>query len=215
MSEDLFSAIDELDAPRVRELLAGGADPNVLNATWAGLRPLHAAVQAIALDEGGGGLDMIEALLAHGADVNGWTARKDQTPLLTALFEEQPALAERLLAAGADPNVRNSEGDSPLRVAAARGDRAMVSLLLGAGAAKTIDDWGGLSGRTALGLAAEQLDVPMMKMLLDAGADPSAQGEYGLTASHLLPPREQSDPEAWDAAYELLRSAVVQRLPRP
>ncbi|MFT3764570.1 MAG: ankyrin repeat domain-containing protein [Minicystis sp.] len=211
MSDELFSAIDALDVPRVRALLAGGADPNALQDTWAGLRPLHAAIQTIAVSDGGGGLDLITVLLEHGADVNGWTASKDQTPLLTALFEQMPAAAELLLAAGADPNVRSSEGESPLRVAAAAGDRAMVSRLLAAGAAKTIDDWGGLSGRTALALAAERLDVPMMKMLLDAGADPRAQGEYGLTADQRLPPREQSDPEVWAAAFEMLRTAPSRR----
>jgi uncharacterized protein len=209
MSEQLFSAIAQLDAPRVRELLAAGADPNALQSTWAGLRPLHAAICAIALRDGQAGLDVVTALLEHGADVDGWTASKDQTPLLTALFEEQPAVAELLLAAGADPNVRSSEGESPLRVVVASGDRAMVSRLLGAGAARTIDDCGGLSGGTALAFAAERLDVPMMKMLLDAGADPRAQGEYGLTADQWLPAREQSDPEAWEAAFEMLRSALV------
>jgi len=211
MSKDLFSAIDQLDAPRVRELLAAGADPNALQETWPGLRPLHAAVQAIVSSDGRGDLAVLEALLEHGADVNGWTASKDQTPLLTALLEDQRAAAELLVAAGADPNVRSSEGESPLRVVAAAGDRAMVALLLGAGAAKTIDDWGGLSGRTALAFAVERLDVEMMKMLLDAGADPAAQGDYGYTAYDYLPSREQSDPEVWDAALELLRSAAVRR----
>ncbi|PTL85022.1 ankyrin repeat domain-containing protein [Vitiosangium sp. GDMCC 1.1324] len=201
MSKELFAAIELHDASRVKALLAGGADPNEPQAQWPGLRPLHVAINELAER---GGLDVLMALLEHGADVNAWNVGRDVTPLLVAVFEGQQGAVEALLKAGADPNVRSSEGDTPLRAAAGVGDLGIAFLLLGAGAARTINDWGGLTGYTALGHAARRLDLPMIKLLLDAGADPRAPDEDGRPAHYRLPPRAESDSQTWDAAFELL-----------
>jgi ankyrin repeat protein len=204
MSKELFAAIEQHDASRVKALLAGGADPNEPQARWPGLRPLHVAINELAER---GGLDVLMALLEHGADVNAWNVGRDVTPLLVAVFEGQQAAVEALLKAGADPNVRSSEGDTPLRACAGVGDLGIAALLLGAGAARTINEWGGQAGYTALGLAASRLDIPMMRLLLDAGADPEAPDEDDRPARDRLPPRGASDSQIWDAAFELLRGA--------
>jgi hypothetical protein len=47
----------------------------------------------------------------------------------------------------------------------------------------------------------------MMRLLLDAGADPEAPDEDDQPARDRLPPRDASDPQIWDAAFELLRGA--------
>jgi ankyrin repeat protein len=168
------------------------------------LRPLHVAINELSE---GGGLDVVLALLEHGANVNAWNVGRDVTPLLVAVFEGQQAAVEMLLKAGAEPNVRSSEGDTPLRACVEVGNVEMASLLLSAGATRTINDWGGLLGFTALGHAARRLDLPMIKLLLDAGADPRAPDEDALPAHHRLPPRDESDSQAWDAAFELLGGA--------
>ncbi|ATB44057.1 hypothetical protein CYFUS_009538 [Cystobacter fuscus] len=204
MSKELFAAIEQHDAPRVKALLAGGADPNEPQAQWPGLRPLHVAINELAER---GGLDVLMALLEHGADVNAWNVGRDVTPLLVAVFEGQQAAVEALLKAGADPNVRSSEGDTPLRACAGVGDLGIASLLLGAGASRTINEWGGQAGYTALGLAASRLDIPMMRRLLDAGADPEAPDEDDRPARDRLPPRDASDSQIWDVAFELLRGS--------
>ncbi|OJH40344.1 ankyrin repeat domain-containing protein [Cystobacter ferrugineus] len=204
MSKELFAAIEQHDSSRVKALLAGGADPNEPQAQWPGLRPLHVAINELAER---GGLDVIMALLEHGADVNTWNVGRDVTPLLVAVFEGQQAAVKALLKAGADPNVRSSEGDTPLRACAGVGALGIASLLLGAGAARTINEWGGQAGYTALGLAASRLDIPMMRLLLDAGADPEAPDEDDRPARDRLPPRGASDSQIWDAAFELLRGA--------
>ena len=204
MSKELFAAIEQHDASRVKALLAGGADPNEPQAQWPGLRPLHVAINELAER---GGLDVLMALLEHGADVNAWNVGRDVSPLLVAVFEGQQAAVEALLKAGADPNVRSSEGDTPLRACAGVGDLGIASLLLGAGAARTINEWGGQAGYTALGLAASRLDIPMMRLLLDAGADPEAPDEDDRHARDRLPPRAESDSQTWDAAFELLGGA--------
>jgi ankyrin repeat protein len=107
--------------------------------------------------------------------------------LLSAIFNDQAQIVESLLRAGADPNVRNDEGYSPLRTCVEKGDLLTASLLLQAGATKTVDDYGNLHGLTALGMAATKLDLPMLQLLLGAGADPLACDEDNKTARERLP----------------------------
>jgi ankyrin repeat protein len=204
MSKELFAAIDQHDVSRVKALLAGGADPNEPQPQRPGLRPLQVAINELSE---GGGLDVVLALLEYGADVNAWNVEQDVTPLLVAVFEGQQEAVGALLKAGAEPNVCSSEGDTPLRACAGLGNLDIASLLLDAGAARTINDWGGLTGYTALGIAASRLDLPMMRLLLDAGADPEAPDEDDRPARDRLPPRDESDSHTWDVAFELLRVA--------
>lgn len=204
MSKELFAAIEQHDASRVKALLVEGANPNEPQPEPPGLRPLQVAIYELA---DGGGLDVLLALIEHGADVNAWDVEQDKTPLLVAACENELAAVEALVKVGANPNVRSSEGDTPLRACAEVGNLGIASLLLGAGATQTINDWGGLSGYTALGHAADRLDLPMIKLLLDAGADPRAPDEDGRPAHYHLPPRAESDSQTWDAAFELLGGA--------
>jgi uncharacterized protein len=204
MSEELFTAIKQHDTAQVKALLTSGADPNEPQQEWPGLLPLQVAIHALA---DGGELSVLLALLEHGADVNAWDAERDRTPLLEAVCENQLAAVELLLNAGAEPNVRSSEGDTPLRACAEVSNVVMASLLLRAGATRTINDWGGLTGCTALGIAISRLDLPMMRLLLDAGADPEAIDDDRQPTRDRLPPRAESDSQTWDAAFELLGGA--------
>jgi ankyrin repeat protein len=120
-------------------------------------------------------------LIRHGADVNRWDERHQCTPILAAVHNEHINAARILLAAGADPNVRDDVGYSPLRICAEKGYLEMARLLLLCGATKTIDEWGGDGAMTALGLAARELQVEMVKLLLANGADPQGQDVDGLT----------------------------------
>ena len=202
-STQLFAAIEQHDASRIAELLADGHDPNALQAKLPGFRPLHAAIHEL---DRGGGLDVVAMLLEHGADVDGRNAGRDLTPLLAAVLKGQRAAIELILKAGADPNVVTSNMDSPLQACARTGDCYVASLLLAAGAGRTINerDW---RSNHALGLAAYRLDLSMMRMLLAAGADPDATDEDDEEYDHLLPWRVASNQDEWDAASELLRRA--------
>jgi len=204
VSKELFTAIEQHDTARVKALLAAGADPNEPRQKWPRLLPLQVAIHAL---DDGGELEVLLALLEHGADVNAWDAERDRTPLLEAVCENQLAAVELLLKAGAEPNVRSSEGDTPLRACVEVGNVEMASLLLSAGATRTINDWGGLLGFTALGIAIWQLDIPMMKLLLDAGADPEAPDDSRGPTRERLPPRDESNSQRWDTAFELLGGA--------
>jgi hypothetical protein len=205
-STELFEAIEQHDLDGLRARLAQGADPNALQAEWPQFRPLHAAIEAL---EEGGSMEALILLLRSGAAVDE-RCGEDVTPLLMAVFRKQREAVRMLLAAGADPNCRGGEGDSPLRWSVDEDDYELAAMLLRCGATKTIDDagtfdsTGGYSAMTALGRAASKLNIRMIQLLLEAGADPEARDYDRRTARSLLPPRETSDPALWDAAEQLL-----------
>jgi hypothetical protein len=57
---------------------------------------------------------------------------------------------------------------------------------------------------TALGRAASRLNLSMIKLLLEAGADPKALDDDHRTARERLPEREMTSAQIWDAAAGLL-----------
>lgn len=201
MSVDLHHAIQAHDLDTLARLLAAGDDPNGLATERLGWRPLHAAINEI---EDGGDVEAVVLLLRHGADCNLWDADHDATPLLMALFREQRDAALMLLAAGADPNVKGDEGDTPLSWCVQQGDLKMAATLLRAGAAKTIDQSTALEWRTALGHAAYRLDIEMIRLLLASGASADATDSDRCTARERLPERTEENAEKWDVAVELL-----------
>ncbi|WPB77257.1 ankyrin repeat domain-containing protein [Archangium violaceum] len=202
MSKELFEAIEKHDVEGLARVLSQEADPNALKAEWPGWLPLQAAVEEL---EYGGPVEALVLLLRHGANIEGM-APHDQTatPLLMAVFRRQLEAIRLLLAAGADANYQGSEGDSPLRVCVEQGDLATAAMLLRSGATRTIDEAGGPTGMSALGRAASRLDVPMIELLLRAGADPEASDLDRQKARERLPPRDAENQEAWDAAAALL-----------
>lgn len=186
MSDALLEAIYTRDVDRVAKLLAAGADPNEGGKSrYVDDRefPLQAAIgelKAYGVDHPGGPepagpSDSVVLLLRHGARVNGWDVNNEGDPLFIAVVINHIETARLVLAHGADPNVRDDEGYSPLRICAHEGYLEMARLLLLCGATKTIDEWGGARPMTALGLAARGLHVEMVKLLLAHGADPQGQ----------------------------------------
>lgn len=201
MPTELFEAIETHDLDRLSTLLNGGADPNVLKHGWPEWLPLHAAVEEL---EYRGPVEALVLLLRHGARVDGLGADRNATALLMAIFRRQQEAVRVLLAAGADPNFKGSEGDSPLRACAQLGEHAMAAMLLRCGATRTINEAGGLRPMTALGLAASRLDIPMMELLLQAGADPQALDLDRQMAREHLPSRDADNQATWDTAAALL-----------
>lgn len=201
MSTELFDTIEKHDVERLATLLSGGADPNAIKHEWPEWLPLHAAVEEL---EYGGPVEALVLLLRHGARIDGLGADRNATPLLMAIFRRQTEAVRLLLAAGADPNFKGSEGDSPLRACVELSEHAMAAMLLRCGATRTSDEAGGLSGMSALGRAASRLDVPMIELLLRAGADPEASDLDRQRARERLPPRDSENQETWDAAAALL-----------
>jgi uncharacterized protein len=213
MSESFVDAIERGNVDRVAELLAAGVDANatVISRYYTlefRLTPLQAAVRALqtpGAPEPGGSIDSVVLLLRYGADVNRWDEEKETTPLLIAVFMNHLDAVCILLAAGADPNVRDDEGYSPLRVCAQEGYLEMARLLLLCGANKTIHEaGGGGSGMNALGYAATRLNVDMVRLLLTHGADPLVEDNDRMTTfTRLQYTRHPDDPASQDRLQEI------------
>ena len=98
--------------------------------------------------------------------------------LMRAIARNRKADVEKAIAAGANINATNPEGDSPL-IEAARLDRtALVELLASKGANINAQ---GKGGDTALHRAAQHYRSGTLEMLLEKGAGPNIKNEKGDT----------------------------------
>jgi len=124
----------------------------------------------------GGYLDIVDDLLAAGADLK-LTTPSGETALMMAAWNDRVTIAKDLLDRGALVNAANSNGETALTLASQTcPDGKMVQLLLGAGAdpnAKGND--GGTALRAAVG------NPIVVEKLLAAGADPTVKDKYGNT----------------------------------
>jgi ankyrin repeat protein len=109
-----------------------GADLTLRSAD--GFTPLHLAAFF-------GGVEAVRAVLATGfaADADADNPFRVR-PLHSAAAARDLESARALLAAGADPDVRQNGGYTPLHTAAHNGDHALVALLLDHGADRALAD---------------------------------------------------------------------------
>ena len=188
----LYLACTNGSAEVVAPLLDAGADPE---ARTAGETALMTAVRT-------GSVDIVELLIANGADLDATQRESGQTLLMTAAAEMHPAVVRILLARGADVHARSVVGFTPLTFAARAGDLESVKLLIAAGAsanerlpvarrgpgitAEAGDaDNDEPAGTTVLVLAIVNAHYELAAYLLGQGADPNADSE-GQTALHAL-----------------------------
>lgn len=120
------------------------------------LERLLAAVQT-------GDLKTFSALLPALENVNDalWMSR---TALHEAAAHEHPRIVEHLLTVGADPNLPDINGITPLMEAASGGDVVTMKLLLEAGASPTLRD---KFGSTASDYAQAQRQAAAVRLLQD------------------------------------------------
>ncbi len=122
----LIGAIMHGDSAKVKELLAGGANPN--EGQMVGLSPVFLSL--VHQDK-----ESFHALVAKGADIHG-TDPSGSTLLMWAAFNDKgdPEIVNELLARGLNPAVANKAGETALTWASRRGSTAVVAALENAGA---------------------------------------------------------------------------------
>jgi ankyrin len=211
----LMWAAAEGHADVVELLLARGADPALSSAasTKQERRP-PGGMTALIFASRQGKLEAALALLDGGADID--QAGADSTsPLLIAVVNGHYDLASMLIERGANPNLADANGRTPLYAAIDLRNvqwsqapapelpqathLAMITKLLDAGANPSIKmtgmvghrgsfdmRWSDLKGGTAFSRAAWNGDIEVMRLLLDRGADPNVVTEKGETPLLLL-----------------------------
>ena len=161
---DVADAAMKGDRAALRTLLQQRADVNAPQAD--GATALHWAVYRNDLEIAG-------LLIQAGARATA-ANREGATPLSLASINGNAAMIEKLLKAGADPNVPVlSHGETALMLAARTGDVEAIRLLLDYGADAEAKD--ALRGTTALMWAAAQEHPAAVAALIEYGADVSAR----------------------------------------
>jgi ankyrin repeat protein len=169
----LFDAISHQNLALVELLLSKNANPN--SKDNSGETPLTLAVR---LQGVGTSMQIVEQLLAHGADANVAPTSGGGSPLLVAVNSGNTNLIGALLAKGADVNLRSALGLTPLHVASARGYTHVMEVLLAKGADISPQD---NDGNTPLHYAAYNGLKPAVEILLAHGAKVDVTNEDGLT----------------------------------
>jgi len=139
-----------------------------------GTTALHWAVQS-------NDLQLADLLLRNGASASA-ANKAGATPLLLATQNGNAAMVERLLTAGADPNVPLTKtGDTALMMAARTGKADAVKILLDHKAqVNALETWG---GTTPLMWAVSERHPDVAKMLVEHGADVNAKSYFVPSAS--------------------------------
>ncbi|MDR0389512.1 MAG: ankyrin repeat domain-containing protein [Spirochaetaceae bacterium] len=205
-SDSLFYAVTIGTPEIVRLLIEAGADTDPEN-RYGDYQPLPAAVDlqnheaARMLIEAGAVVNrpmdfydtllsravkkndeaMVKLLLEGGADINdsrhpGYY--RGHTPLTRAITDGNMDMVRLLLDAGADINSPGEYGNGPLQEAIKKGNTALTMEFLALGARVNTPD-----GTPPLFFAVQDGNIPLMRTLLDAGADIRTERENSTALS--------------------------------
>jgi hypothetical protein len=165
--EDFFAAVKRDDPGTIRSLLQRGFDPNALDPS--GRPGLFIAVQE-------GSLKAAQVLVDWPKTNVEWRSPKDESPLMVASLRGHTELVRKLIARDAHVN---KPGWAPLHYAATGGHVEILLILLEEHA---FIDAESPNKSTPLMMAAHYGSPQAVKALLEAGADPLAKNELGMTA---------------------------------
>jgi ankyrin repeat protein len=165
---DLASLIQSGNRQAALERIRAGADVNA--AQPDGTRPLHWAVFRV--DH-----ELVAELLARNAQVN---VRNEfgSWPLAEAAKLGEARLVRMLLDAGADPEAANDDGQTALMLAVKGGFLPVVEMLLDAGAQVNVVEQFQRQTPLMWAAAAAHNAAPMVRLLLDRGADPRPRSRF-------------------------------------
>ena len=182
----LYAAMKSRKFDVVKLLLRRGADPNAV--TKLGSTPFLLASEIC-------DLDIIEACVEAGADLDFAPSGPDadnlnitgQTALFMATLKDRVDVVKFLINKGAQVNVQNRYGVSPLLLCAESGNQDLVQALVEAGADVNITPHGELAeenflaGQTPLFGAAKKGHLDICEYLIRNGADVNAVTMTGAT----------------------------------
>jgi ankyrin repeat protein len=164
--EAFIRAVETDNADRVREMLARGVDPNIVD-------PHGEPVLVVAARAGWE--RTVDALLGAGAKVDSANGFGDR-PIMVAALNGHLSIVKTLHRRGA---ALDAPGWTPLIYAATNGQIEVVRYLLDAGAAI---DAASPNGTTALMMAVRGGHLTTVELLLARGADVSRRNQDGATA---------------------------------
>ena len=166
-------------------LIKRGADANAENDK--GVTPLHMLSESQSpYNDEDKNLNLVLLLLKNGAEVNKRDWAKN-TPLYLAIRKGQFMIAEALLKHGADTNVENEQGETPVHVLSSNYyiNEGIIFKLLKNGAEvnrRTVNN------DTPLHLAISHSQFVLANILLEHGADANAENTRGETPFHVFSP---------------------------
>ena len=176
------------DPPAVAAALAAGADPAAPHEIWSdALRArgsdielgTRLVVTPVLLAAFGGHIDVLEILVAHGADPNA-TNTDGLTATLAATYANHEAAVRWLLAHGATVDHRADDGSTALTVAVDERRLAIAEALLQAGADAQIPN---PQGMTPMDVALARADAELARLLQRHGVSLDASDEDLSTAA--------------------------------
>lgn len=169
-------------------------------------------------------VDRVQTLLLRGTDTN--VVHPEHGPAIVTATREKAWKTVRLLAglAGTKVDAPNRRGETALMIAALHGQLDVVQLLVKRGAEVNRPGWGPLhyaatnghaavarylldenayidaqspNRTTPLMMAARHKHPDVVRLLIEAGADPTARNEAGLDAAGYLQRQGESELAAW------------------
>lgn len=187
--DELLPQAAQAGQPEVTQLLLdAGADVNSTMTFVANSGAYFNEAPAILHAVDDNHIEVVELLIAYGADVNLTEKAFNGHALFSAAFYNYTELVTLLLDNGADPHIHTNwdEGITPLHGAADNGSAQAIQALLDGGANPDIQTNTGLTPimhMISYGWAGNKHEIA--KTFLEGGADPNVQDNEGNTALHI------------------------------